>query len=173
MLDTDYITVTLDDGRKFEAKLVGADPRLEVAVLKIDAADLPHFDLAAAVPADAGSARAGVQQPVRRGHRRRAGQRAARHDRRQDAARRPPRRVRDALSRPGLRARRHDQQPRRRRRCADQSARRAAGHARQGAAQRAEQHLAELRDSRSTSCAASVDAILAGKFRPASETARS
>jgi len=47
VLDTDYITVTLDDGRKFEeAKLVGADPRLELAVLKIEATDLPHFDLA-------------------------------------------------------------------------------------------------------------------------------
>ncbi len=55
VLDTDYITATLDDGRKFEAKLVGADPRIELAVLKIDAADLPYFDLAAAVPADTGS----------------------------------------------------------------------------------------------------------------------
>ena len=26
-LDTDYISVTLSDGRKFEAKLLGADPR--------------------------------------------------------------------------------------------------------------------------------------------------
>ena len=38
VLDTDYITVVLADGRKFEAKLLGADPRLEVAVLKIEAA---------------------------------------------------------------------------------------------------------------------------------------
>lgn len=45
VLDTQYVGVTLDDGRKFDAKLLGADPRLEVAVLKIDAADLPHFDL--------------------------------------------------------------------------------------------------------------------------------
>jgi serine protease Do len=45
VLDSETITVTLDDGRKFEAKLLGADPRLDVAVLKIDAADLPHFDL--------------------------------------------------------------------------------------------------------------------------------
>jgi S1-C subfamily serine protease len=45
VLDTDSVRVTLDDGRRFEATLVGADPRLEVAVLKIDAADLPHFDL--------------------------------------------------------------------------------------------------------------------------------
>jgi S1-C subfamily serine protease len=46
VLDTEYVGVTLDDGRKFDAKLLGADPRLEVAVLKIDAADLPCFDLA-------------------------------------------------------------------------------------------------------------------------------
>jgi serine protease Do len=55
VLDTDYITATLDDGRKFEAKLVNADPRLELAVLKIDATDAPYFDLELAVPADVGS----------------------------------------------------------------------------------------------------------------------
>ena len=56
VLDTDFISVTLDDGRKFDAKLVAADPRLEAAVLKIDAAELAHFDLAAPVPAaDAGT----------------------------------------------------------------------------------------------------------------------
>jgi S1-C subfamily serine protease len=49
VLDTDYITVVLADGRKFEAKLLGADPRMEIAVLKIAAADLPHFDLSKAV----------------------------------------------------------------------------------------------------------------------------
>src|SRR5262249_5547427 len=32
VLDSDTITVTLDDGRKFEAKLLGADPRLDLAV---------------------------------------------------------------------------------------------------------------------------------------------
>lgn len=46
VLDTEYVGVTLDDGRRFDGKLLGADPRLEVAVLKIEAADLPHFDLA-------------------------------------------------------------------------------------------------------------------------------
>jgi serine protease Do len=56
VLDTDYITVTLDDGRKFEeAKLVGADPRLELAVLKIDAENLAHFDLSENVAATAGT----------------------------------------------------------------------------------------------------------------------
>ena len=55
VLDTESISVTLADGRKYAAKLVGADPRLEVAVLKIDAAELPHFDLAQAVEAEAGA----------------------------------------------------------------------------------------------------------------------
>lgn len=55
VLDTDYITVTLNDGRRFEAELVAADPRLELAVLKIDAEDLPHFKLSEAVSASAGT----------------------------------------------------------------------------------------------------------------------
>ena len=46
VLDTKYVGVTLDNGRKFDAELIGADPRLEVAVLKIKADDLPHFDVA-------------------------------------------------------------------------------------------------------------------------------
>ena len=54
-LDTDYITVTLADGRKFEAKLLGGDPRLDVAVLKIEAAGLPFFELGDAVTAQTGA----------------------------------------------------------------------------------------------------------------------
>jgi serine protease Do len=54
VLDTDYITAVLDDGRKLEAKLVGADPRLEVAVLKVEGENLPFFDLAKAVSAEPG-----------------------------------------------------------------------------------------------------------------------
>ncbi|HEX5444779.1 MAG TPA: S1C family serine protease [Pirellulales bacterium] len=55
VLDTEYISVSLDDGRKFDAKLLGADPRLEVAVLKIEAGELPHFDLTERSEARAGS----------------------------------------------------------------------------------------------------------------------
>jgi S1-C subfamily serine protease len=52
VLDSDSIKAVLADGRKFEAKLLGADPRLEIAVLKIEASDLPCFDLSqAAKPA--------------------------------------------------------------------------------------------------------------------------
>lgn len=55
VLDTDYITAILNDGRKFEAKLLGADPRLEVAVLKIEGEDLDHFDLDKTVDVEAGT----------------------------------------------------------------------------------------------------------------------
>ena len=58
-LDTDYITVVLADGRKFDAKLLGAEPRLEVAVLKIPAQGLPCFRLAAGSQGRGGHGRAG------------------------------------------------------------------------------------------------------------------
>ena len=45
VLDTDTLVVTLDNGRKFDGKLLGVNPRLEIAVLKIEANDLPFFDL--------------------------------------------------------------------------------------------------------------------------------
>ncbi len=55
VLDTDDISVTLADGRRFDAQLLGADPRLEVAVLKIEATDLDCFELAGAVEVEAGA----------------------------------------------------------------------------------------------------------------------
>jgi serine protease Do len=55
VLDTDYITVTLNDGRRFDAKLLAADPHLEIAVLKIEATGLEHFKLEEAVKAEAGT----------------------------------------------------------------------------------------------------------------------
>lgn len=55
VLDTDNPRAVLWDGRRFDAKLLGADPRLEVAVLKIDAAGLPAFDLNAAADPEPGT----------------------------------------------------------------------------------------------------------------------
>jgi len=55
VLDTDYITVVLADGRRFDARLLGADPRLEVAVLKIEADGLPCFELNQAVGVEPGT----------------------------------------------------------------------------------------------------------------------
>jgi S1-C subfamily serine protease len=45
VLDSDQIDCVLDDGRRYEARLVGIDPRRELAVLQIEAADLPCFTL--------------------------------------------------------------------------------------------------------------------------------
>jgi S1-C subfamily serine protease len=55
VLDSDVVTVYLNDGRKFQAEIVGMDPRTEIAVLKIDAEGLPHFSLDQAVALEAGS----------------------------------------------------------------------------------------------------------------------
>lgn len=55
VLDADVITVTLNDGQKFEADFVGADPRLEIAVLKIDTIDVDHFSLDEAVELEPGA----------------------------------------------------------------------------------------------------------------------
>lgn len=46
ILDGDVVTVVLDDGRRFPGKLLGAEPPLDMAVLKIEGENLPHFDLA-------------------------------------------------------------------------------------------------------------------------------
>ncbi len=43
--NADEITVKLHDGREFDAEKVGADPKSEVAVIKIDADDLPYLEL--------------------------------------------------------------------------------------------------------------------------------
>ncbi len=55
VLDTDPIIVHLGDGRRFEGSLKGADPHLDLALVKIDAQDLPHFDLDKAAEAKPGA----------------------------------------------------------------------------------------------------------------------
>jgi serine protease Do len=42
----DEVKVSLPDGREFNAKVVGKDPKTDVAVLKIEATDLPFLELA-------------------------------------------------------------------------------------------------------------------------------
>lgn len=46
VLDSDEIVCVLDDGRRYPARLVGIDARRELALLAIEAADLPAFTLA-------------------------------------------------------------------------------------------------------------------------------
>jgi serine protease Do len=56
VLDGDDVVVVLDDGRRFTAKHVAADPLSEIALLKFDPGDeeVPHFDLSKAVVARPG-----------------------------------------------------------------------------------------------------------------------
>lgn len=54
VLDTDDVSVTLNDGRRFTAELVGMDPRLEIAILKIDGTEFDHFALASATTVSVG-----------------------------------------------------------------------------------------------------------------------
>ncbi|MEO6035613.1 MAG: DegQ family serine endoprotease [Verrucomicrobiota bacterium] len=44
--EADEVKVSLNDGRDFKAKVVGKDPKSDIAVLKIDATDLPFLALA-------------------------------------------------------------------------------------------------------------------------------
>ena len=52
--EADAITVTLSDGRDFEAKLVGTDPTFDLGVLKIEASNLPTLDLGDSEALDVG-----------------------------------------------------------------------------------------------------------------------
>ena len=44
--EADKVTVQLADGREFQAKIIGTDPRSDVAVIKIDGENLPVLPLA-------------------------------------------------------------------------------------------------------------------------------
>jgi serine protease Do len=50
VLDAGDVDCVLDDGRRYVARLVGIDPRRELAVLDIEGEDLPAFDLDPAQP---------------------------------------------------------------------------------------------------------------------------
>ena len=60
LLDADVVHVVLSDGRRFVAKVVGGEPNLDMAVVKIDEMELhgdelPFFDLKAAATAGPGT----------------------------------------------------------------------------------------------------------------------
>ncbi len=58
VLDADIVGVVLSDGRRFTAKVLGAEPHLALAVLKLNQAeglDFPYFDLNAAASAGTGT----------------------------------------------------------------------------------------------------------------------
>lgn len=55
VLDSDAVTVYLNDGRKLPAEVIGMDPRSEIAVLKVDAQNLPHFRAEDAISLELGT----------------------------------------------------------------------------------------------------------------------
>jgi len=55
ILDGDTVTIVLHDGRRYQGKVLGAEPPLDLAVLKIEAEGLPHFELAEASTAGPGT----------------------------------------------------------------------------------------------------------------------
>ena len=55
VLDDESLQAILSDGRRYDAALIGADPRTGIAVLKIDATGLAHFDLTQSVSAAPGT----------------------------------------------------------------------------------------------------------------------
>ncbi|MDR1019401.1 MAG: Do family serine endopeptidase [Synergistaceae bacterium] len=60
----DKITVTLLDGRHFEAKLVGRDPTFDLAVIQIDAANLPTLPLGDSDAAEIGEWVVAIGNPL-------------------------------------------------------------------------------------------------------------
>ena len=55
VLDADELTCVLDDGRRYRATMLGVDPRRELAVISIEAEELPAFTLATGDPVPVGT----------------------------------------------------------------------------------------------------------------------
>ena len=57
VLDSDEVTIVTNDGRRYEAEVLGAEPQLNLAALKIreEVQGLPYFDLKEAATAGAGT----------------------------------------------------------------------------------------------------------------------
>lgn len=55
VLDAEELDCVLDDGRRYRASLQGVDPQRELAVLAIEAEELPSFTLAASDPVPVGT----------------------------------------------------------------------------------------------------------------------
>ena len=110
----DEVLVTLTDKREFKAKIIGADKRTDVAVVKIEATGLPVVKIGDSRQAEGRRMGDGDRLAVRAGehrHRRHRQRQAARH-----------RRL------PAVHPDRRGHQPRQLRRAADQHARRGGGH---------------------------------------------
>ena len=66
--DADEITVTLEDGREFEAELVGSDPATDIALLTIEADDLRELPLGDSDKLAVGDFVVAIGNPYELGH---------------------------------------------------------------------------------------------------------
>ena len=55
ILDANFVSVVLNDGRRFDGKIVAYEPSLDLCVLKIEAEGLPYFDLKLATGVGSGT----------------------------------------------------------------------------------------------------------------------
>ena len=62
--NADIITVSLNDGREFEATVIGADPNTDVAVVKINATSLPYLKLGNSDDLDVGQWVVAIGNPL-------------------------------------------------------------------------------------------------------------
>lgn len=58
------ITVTTADGRTFDATLIGRDPQTDLAVIKVDATDLPHAEFGDSDALEVGDAAIAIGNPL-------------------------------------------------------------------------------------------------------------
>ena len=61
--DADQVKITLNDGREFTAKVIGKDPKSDIAVVKINAHDLPAITLADSAKVEVGDVVLAVGNP--------------------------------------------------------------------------------------------------------------
>lgn len=62
--DASEILITLHDGREFTAKVIGEDPNTDIAVLKIEAKDLPYLELGNSDNLEVGQRVAAIGNPL-------------------------------------------------------------------------------------------------------------
>lgn len=55
VLEADDLSIVADDGRRLHGELIGADPQLEIAVLKVEADALPAFELSSSANVEPGA----------------------------------------------------------------------------------------------------------------------
>ncbi|QDT35038.1 S1C family serine protease [Thalassoglobus polymorphus] len=55
LLDSDAVAVVLNDGRRFYGRVIGTDSQKDIAILKIDAEELPFFDIGSSVQVGPGT----------------------------------------------------------------------------------------------------------------------